>query len=227
MKNIKISIQNLSKTFGSHLVLDNINLDIYDGESIAIIGGSGEGKSVLFKCILGLVLPDTGSKILINKHDFSQIHISKRNRRKKNTLKVGVLFQGNALFDSLNIWENIMFEPLLHNKVSRKKAKEVAMEQIRMVELDERIAELYPSEISGGMQKRVALARSIASSPELLFLDEPTSGLDPDTSSKIHHLIRKITSDFKITTITITHDLTAVKIIADRMVQLEGSKLIV
>lgn len=208
----KIIVTNLSKTFGTKNVLHGVNLSITEGESLVIIGGSGSGKSVLLKCIVGLLDPDPGSAVLINNNNYTHIHIS---RRLDNDTTIGVLFQGNALFDSINIWQNIVFGIAQKYRISEFEARRIASEKLEMVELPQNIMDLYPVEISGGMQKRVALARTIAHNPKLIFFDEPTSGLDPVTSNKISVLIRNIATTIHATTITITHDVRCMKRIAD------------
>lgn len=210
-----IKIRNLSKTFGSKIVLNDVNLDINEGESVAIIGASGSGKSVLLKCILGLLLPDKGSSVIIRNDEYGKIDIAARLVNPK--FQIGMLFQGSALFDSLTIGENVAFEAITYNKMDKKAARELAKEKLSMVELDQNIIDLYPSEISGGMQRRVGLARAIASKPDFLFFDEPTAGLDPITSKTIDLLLRKLCDEMNITTITITHDIKCMNIIADKV----------
>ena len=221
-KNI-ISIRQLSKTFGNKKVLDSVDLDIERGRSFVVLGGSGQGKSVFMRCILGLETPDHGSKITIDGHDLSFVHIKDR----PNSLKIGVLFQGNALFDSMKIWQNIAFGPLRNKSITTKReAIELSLSKLSLVGLESDVANLYPIEISGGMQKRVALARAIADEPDILFFDEPTSGLDPMTSSAISNLIKKCTSAVGVSAFTITHDMRSACHIGDSIAMLHEGKLI-
>jgi phospholipid/cholesterol/gamma-HCH transport system ATP-binding protein len=213
---IKICLRNLSKSFGNKIVLDNINLTIQKGESIAIIGGSGTGKSVLLKSIIGLVKPDSGSLRIDGKETSMLTH---KERMLFNT-RFGVLFQGGALFDSLTIWENIAFGLMQEKKLNKKNAKEKAIQIMSEVELDASVSNSYPSELSGGMQKRVALARAIATEPEILIFDEPTTGLDPVTSNVINDLIIKSVNVLGATAISVSHDIASVKKIADNVVLL-------
>lgn len=207
-----ISIKNLSKAFDKKVVLKKLDLIVDKGDSYVIIGGSGTGKSVLLKCIMGLLKPDSG-EILFKNNNVT--HKSTAARQKD--LKFGMLFQGGALFDSLKIWENVAFGLIEGDNLPKKEAKSIAMEKIKAVELDERVAELYPSELSGGMQKRAALARAIATNPDVIFFDEPTTGLDPIVSRKINDLICKCVDDLGATAITITHDMHSVRTIATKV----------
>lgn len=218
-----IIIKNLSKTFHKNIVLQNINLSIKRQELLVVIGASGSGKSVFLSCIIGLMLPDLQSSIIIDNIECSQIFISKRF---KHNTKLGVAFQSNALFDSLNIWQNITFELTQYSNITKEEAKKIAAEKLQMVELNTNIMELYPSEISGGMQKRVAIARAIANNPDLLFFDEPTSGLDPITSKKISTLIKDICSKIKATAIVITHDIKCMNIVADNVAAIDNHTII-
>jgi phospholipid/cholesterol/gamma-HCH transport system ATP-binding protein len=223
--NPKIQIRGLKKAFGSKVVLDGVTLDINAGESFAVIGGSGTGKSVLIKCILGLVLPDSG-QILIDGKDVTHIPAKKR---QDMMLRFGLLFQGGALFDSLPVWKNVAFG-LLHapghaQGMTTAQARRIALEKLREVDLPDTVAESYPADLSGGMQKRVALARAIATNPEILFFDEPTTGLDPIVSGTINNLIRRTVHQLGATTLTITHDLTSLRQIADRVALLVDGKI--
>lgn len=222
-RNTLISVKHLSKSFGSKNVLKDINFDVMRGESFVIIGGSGSGKSVLLKCITGLLIPDNNSKVFINDEDVTHQHIIKR----KNFLKkFGMLFQNNALFDSFPIWHNICFSLISAGILDNEKAKQYAVEKLEQVGLKSDILELYPSELSGGMQKRVAIARAIATNPEIIFFDEPTSGLDPIMSNTITGLICNISKKLKSTTITITHDINVMKKIADKVALLKDGAMI-
>lgn len=218
--NIKISLRGVTKSFGSNHVLRGVNLDVPEGKSLVVIGGSGTGKSVLLKCILGLLAVDAGS-IEIDGQDTT--HLSTRGREKLAS-QFGMLFQGAALFDSLRIWENVAFRLLNADRVNRKEAKERAIRALARVNLPERVAELRPAELSGGMQKRVGLARAIVAKPKVLFFDEPTTGLDPITADVINRLIREQVSDLGATAVSITHDMASVRHIADEVAMIhEGS----
>jgi phospholipid/cholesterol/gamma-HCH transport system ATP-binding protein len=221
MREPLITVKKLSKKFGENVVLKNLDLTVDKGDSYVIIGGSGTGKSVLLKCIMGLILPDAG-KVFFKSVDVT----NKSTAARQKELKFGMLFQGGALFDSLKIWENVAFGLIEGDKLPKKEAKNIAMEKIKAVELDESVAELYPSELSGGMQKRAALARAIATNPNIIFFDEPTTGLDPIVSRKINDLIRKCVDDLGATAITITHDMDSVRTIATKVGLLFDGSLI-
>ncbi|MEQ1789094.1 MAG: ABC transporter ATP-binding protein [Rickettsiales bacterium] len=218
----KIELSGIYKSFGSKKVLDGIDLTINKGESLVVIGGSGSGKSVLLKCILGLLTPDKGSI----KIDGVEITKLSRSERQKTMRKFGMLFQGGALFDSLPVWENIAFALLQNKSISKTAAKELAIEKLKSVGLSADVANLSPSELSGGMQKRVALARAIAANPEIIFFDEPTTGLDPIMADVINQLIVKCSKDLGATTLTITHDMASVRRIAHRVTMIYQGKLI-
>ena len=218
----KISLRNLNKSFGNKIILNNINLTIQKGESIAIIGESGTGKSVLLKCIIGLVQPDSGSLSI----DGKEISMMTHKERTMLNSRFGVLFQGGALFDSLTIWENISFGLLQEKKLNKKNAKEKAIQIMSEVELDASVSNSYPSELSGGMQKRVALARAIATEPEILVFDEPTTGLDPITSNVINDLIIKSVRVLGATAISVRHDISSVKKIADSVAMLHEGRFV-
>ncbi|MDB9919855.1 ATP-binding cassette domain-containing protein [Amylibacter sp.] len=209
-----ITVQNLHKRFTENTVLRGVNMQIEKGESMVIIGGSGTGKSVLLKCILGLEKPDNG-KIFINGQDTTKLD------RNLFLSSFGMLFQNAALFDSLTVWKNVAFRLLQgSNKMSEKQAKDIAVEKLRRVGLSPDVAEKYPAELSGGMQKRVGLARAIAANPGIIFFDEPTTGLDPIMSSVINELIREIVVEMGATAMTITHDMSSVRAIADKVIML-------
>ncbi len=218
----KIELSGVYKSFGSKKVLDGIDLTINQGESLVVIGGSGTGKSVLIKCILGILTPDKGT-IKID-----DVDVGKLSRRERQQLmrKFGMLFQGGALFDSLPVWENISFSLLQNNVLDRKSAKDLAIEKLKSVGLSPDVSNLSPSELSGGMQKRVALARAIAAKPEIIFFDEPTTGLDPIMADVINRLIVKCSKELGATTLTITHDMASVRHIASRVAMLYQGKLI-
>jgi len=211
-----IALQDVTKSFGRNAVLRGVTLDIPTGQSMVIIGGSGTGKSVLLKCILGLVHPDGGT-ITLDGQDVTKVE------RDAFLGRFGMLFQGGALFDSMRVWENVAFR-LLRGTQKRPKseAREIAIEKLRRVGLTPDVAELYPAELSGGMQKRVGLARAIAAEPEIIFFDEPTTGLDPIMAGVINDLIREIVTEMGATAMTITHDMSSVRAIADRVAMLHA-----
>ncbi len=218
----KIKIQNLYKAFGAKKVLDGINLDIKEGESLVVIGGSGTGKSVLIKSIQGILTPDSGS---IEVDGQEVVGISEKKKEKIHS-KMGMLFQGGALFDSLSVWENVAFGLLENHKYSKKRAKAEAIRVLRSVGLAPEVADLSPSEISGGMQKRVGLARAIATKPEIIFFDEPTTGLDPIMADVINDLIIESVKGLGATALTITHDMASARKIADKIAMLYQGKII-
>lgn len=218
----KIELSGVYKSFGSKKVLDGVDLTINKGESLVVIGGSGTGKSVLIKCILGLLTPDRGS-IKVDGIETTKLS---RSERQKIMRKFGMLFQGGALFDSLPVWENISFSLLQNKSLDKKNAKELAIEKLKSVGLGADVAYLSPSELSGGMQKRVALARAIAANPEIIFFDEPTTGLDPIMADVINQLIVKCSKELGATTLTITHDMASVRRIAHRVAMIYQGKLI-
>lgn len=215
----KLSIQNLHKSFNNHKVLSGVNMDIYPGESLVIIGGSGTGKSVLLKCLLGLQAPETGFIAFNGQQVTSET-------RPDFLDKVGMVFQGSALFDSQKIWENVAFRLIHKKKINKNEMKNMAIEKLATVGLSEHVADLLPSEISGGMQRRVAIARAIVDHPEILLFDEPTAGLDPIFSSVINELIRKCTKELGATAITITHDMKSARHIGDRIAMLHQGQII-
>lgn len=216
----KIEIKNIFKSFGEKKVLNDINLSVKKNESLVIIGGSGTGKSVLIKIIMGLLSADSG-EILIDGVDICTM------KDKSEILKkMGMLFQGGALFDSMTILENVAFGLRQGQKKSKKEAHEIAYEKLKAVELDERVAHLYPSELSGGMQKRAALARAIATDPEIIFFDEPTTGLDPILSGTINNLMKKSVHELGATTITITHDMNSLRHIADSVALIHQGQIL-
>ncbi len=219
---IKIAVNNVSKAFGRKQVLKNISLEVRQGESLVVIGGSGTGKSVLLKSILGLLQPDEG-EILVN--DKSMLGLS-ASEHEKRMLEFGMLFQGGALFDSLTVWENITFAMRQQQKMTKQEALDLAIEKLHAVGLSSEVAIQQPSELSGGMQKRVALARAIAGDPDIIFFDEPTTGLDPIMADVINDLIVKCTRDLGLTTVTITHDMVSAKKIATNVAMLYEGKII-
>jgi phospholipid/cholesterol/gamma-HCH transport system ATP-binding protein len=218
----KIAVRGLRKAFGRKIVLDGIDLDIGRGESLVVIGGSGTGKSVMLKCILGLIRPDAGS-VRIDGEEATRLGADEREQLMR---KFGMLFQGGALFDSLQVWENVAFGLIQGRGVPRAKAREVAIEKLAAVGLGREVGELRPSELSGGMQKRVALARAIAAEPEIIFFDEPTTGLDPIMADVINDLIVKCVRDLGATAVSITHDMASARKIADRVAMIYQGKII-
>jgi phospholipid/cholesterol/gamma-HCH transport system ATP-binding protein len=222
MSSPKISLRGVTKSFGTKKVLQGIDLDVAAGESVVVIGGSGTGKSVLLKCILGLMRPESGS-IKIDGQESVGLGDGGRAGIMR---KFGMLFQGGALFDSLRVWENVAFGPIQSDGMAVAKAKDIAIATLGNVGLAPEIGELYPSELSGGMQKRVALARAIARKPEIIFFDEPTTGLDPIMADVINDLIVKCVSDLGATAVSITHDMASARKIGHRIAMLYDGKLI-
>lgn len=218
----KIIIKGLSKAFGTKQVLIDLNLEVKQGESLVIIGGSGSGKSVLIKNIVGILKPDSGS-ILVDGKETNNLSAK---AHREMLQKFGYLFQSGALFDSMPIWKNIAFVKLQNHGSDLKSARKLAIEKLESVGLNETVADLYPAELSGGMQKRAALARAIALNPEIIFFDEPTTGLDPIMSAIINDLIKKNSKQLGATTITITHDLISAAHIADRIAMIYEGKII-
>lgn len=218
----KLVIKDLKKSFGSKQVLTGIDLQANKGESIVILGGSGSGKSVLIKIIASLLTPSSGS---VKIDDMEVANIGARDRDKLME-KFGFLFQGGALFDSIPIWENVAFRLIHQKKLDKKKARAIAIEKLKAVGLSEKVADLYPAELSGGMQKRASLARAIAADPEIIFFDEPTTGLDPIMADVINDLIISNSKQLGATTVTITHDMASARKIADKIAMLYEGKII-
>ena len=221
-ENNKIEVSDLHKAFGRKRVLNGVDLKIKKGESLVVIGGSGTGKSVLIKCIQGLIRPDYGS---IKIDGFETVGAA-RKENEKHYAKMGMLFQGGALFDSLSVWENVAFGLLENQKMPRRQAREKAVEVLRQVGLGPDVADLSPSELSGGMQKRVGLARAVATRPEIIFFDEPTTGLDPIMADVINDLIIDSVKKLGASALTITHDMASARKIADRIAMLYQGKII-
>ena len=215
----KIRLRGICKAFGPKVVLDGVDLDIGVGESVVVIGGSGTGKSVLIKCILGILEPDSG----LIEIDGVDINDTDRDELMR---KFGMLFQGSALFDSLPVWENVAFGLIQARGMDREAARALALQKLAAVGLGPEVGTLIPAELSGGMQKRVALARAIASEPEIIFFDEPTTGLDPIMGDVINDLIVKCVRELGATTLSITHDLASARKIAHRIAMLHGGKII-
>lgn len=222
MTKAKISVQGLIKSFGNKQVLKGVDLEIPQGKSMVVIGGSGCGKSVLIKNILGILKPTKGS-IKIDGIDTTKVSAREKDHLMK---KFGMLFQGGALFDSLHVWKNISFIALQNKTVTKEEAYHLAVQKLQAVGLGAEVADLYPAELSGGMQKRVALARAIAHNPEIIFFDEPTTGLDPIMADVINDLIIKCSKQLGATTLTITHDMQSARKIGDYIGMLHEGKFI-
>jgi phospholipid/cholesterol/gamma-HCH transport system ATP-binding protein len=222
MTDTRISLKDVHKRFGAKVVLDGVDLDIMPGESVVIIGGSGSGKSVTLKCILGLLAPDSG-EIAIDGE--SAVGIGDREREHINA-KIGMLFQSAALFDSLTVWENAAFGLIAGKGMARRDAQPIAMEKLALVGLDEKYAMMSPADLSGGMRKRVGLARAIAIEPEIIFFDEPTTGIDPIMGDIINELIIKCCEETGATALTITHDMASARKISDRIAMLYKGKIV-
>lgn len=218
----KIQLRDVHKAFGKKVVLNGVDLDVNEGESVVIIGGSGTGKSVTLKCILGLLTPDRGSV----KVDGEEVVDMGASDRERVNHKFGMLFQGAALFDSLPVWENVAFGLLAEKRCTRHEAHDIAIEKLAMVGMSADAADLMPAELSGGMQKRVGLARAIASNPDIIFFDEPTTGLDPIMADVINDLIVKVTREVGATALSITHDMASARKIANRIAMLYQGKII-
>jgi phospholipid/cholesterol/gamma-HCH transport system ATP-binding protein len=218
----KIVLEGVVKRFGEKVVLDGVDLEVLEGESLVVIGGSGVGKSVMIKCILGLMTPEEG-RILVDGEDVT--HVTGDSRQEVNQ-KFGMLFQGSALFDSLTVWENVAFGLIQGRRTNRAEAKRTAIEKLGAVGLGSEVGALYPAELSGGMRKRVALARAIAAQPEIIFFDEPTTGLDPIMGDVINNLIIQCVRDLGATALSITHDMVSARKIADRIAMLYRGRII-
>jgi phospholipid/cholesterol/gamma-HCH transport system ATP-binding protein len=218
----KIKVTNLHKAFGPKVVLDGLDLDLREGESLVVIGGSGSGKSVLLKNILGLLEPERGS---IEVDGIEVVGMARRDREAV-LRKFGMLFQNAALFDSLPVWENVAFGLIQGQRMDRRKAKEVAIAKLAAVGLGPEVGALSPAELSGGMRKRVGLARAIATEPEILFFDEPTTGLDPIMGDVINDLIVSCVKELGATALSITHDMASARKIADRVAMIYRGRII-
>ncbi|PCI98054.1 MAG: ABC transporter ATP-binding protein [Alphaproteobacteria bacterium] len=219
---IKIDLRGVTKSFGKVRVLDNLDLSVPTGKSLVVIGGSGTGKSVMIKCILGLLTPDAGSILIDGQESVGR----NPNVRIEFMKKFGMLFQGAALFDSLKIWENVAFGLIHGHGMDKKEAREIAIAKIMAVGLKVDVANLYPAELSGGMQKRVGLARAVAASPEIIFFDEPTTGLDPIMADVINDLIVEQVQGLGATALSITHDMGSVRKIADYVAMIYNGRII-
>ena len=217
-----IEMHGVKKAFGDKVVLDGVDLNIGKGQSLVIIGGSGSGKSVTLKCILGILTPDSGS-IKVDGKETKEMTSREHNKMMNH---FGMLFQGGALFDSLKIWENVAFGLIHAKKMNRDEARDIAIQKLKQVGLAPRVADLYPAELSGGMQKRVGLARAIATTPDIIFFDEPTTGLDPIMADVINDLIVDCVKDLGATALTITHDMASARKIADHVAMIYEGKII-
>ncbi len=217
----KIALRGLRKRFAGQVVLDGLDLEIGSGESVVVIGCSGVGKSVMLKCLLGLLHPDAGS-VTIDGEELA----GNRAAREAAMRRIGMLFQNSALFDSLPVWENVAFGLIQAQGMARREARDIAIETLAQVGLAEDSADLYPAALSGGMRKRVGLARAIATRPEIIFFDEPTTGLDPIMADVINDLIVACTRELGATTLTITHDMTSARKIADRIAMIHDGTII-
>ena len=218
----KLALRGVKKRFGPKVVLDGVDLAVQPKQSVVVIGGSGTGKSVLLKCVLGLLRPEAGSIQV----DGEETVGMKGADRQRVLRKFGMLFQGAALFDSLPVWRNVAFGLIEGERMAAEQAKEIALEKLRRVGLGADVAELSPAELSGGMKKRVALARAIATEPEIIFFDEPTTGLDPIMGDVINKLIVECVEELGATTLTITHDMASVRAIADRVAMLHKGRIV-
>jgi phospholipid/cholesterol/gamma-HCH transport system ATP-binding protein len=222
MAEAHIELNDVRKAFGSKPVLNGVDIAVQRGQSLVVIGGSGTGKSVMLKCILGIVRPDSGS-IRIGGEEVVGLSGSQRD---KVLSRFGMLFQGAALFDSLPVWQNVAFGLIQGKKMRRREAKEIAITKLGQVGLGPEVGELYPAELSGGMQKRVGLARAIAADPEIIFFDEPTTGLDPIMADVINDLIVDCVKRLGATTISITHDMASARKIADDIAMIYKGRII-
>ena len=218
----KVELRGVRKRFGSKVVLDGIDLKLEHGQSLVVIGGSGTGKSVMIKCVLGIIRPDEG-EIYVDGEEVTRLGGRARDRMLK---KFGMLFQAAALFDSLPVWENVAFSLIQGRGMKRKEAREIAVETLGKVGLGAEVANLSPAELSGGMQKRVGLARAIAAGPEIIFFDEPTTGLDPIMADVINDLIVSTVDRLGVSALSITHDMVSARKIADRIAMLYQGKII-
>ena len=218
----KIALKGVHKRFGPKVVLDGLDLDVGPGESVVVIGGSGTGKSVMLKCVLGILKPERGSI----KVDGEEVIGMRGGERERVLRKFGMLFQGSALFDSLRVWENVAFGLIQGRAMARAAAKKIALDKLAEVGLGAEVGELSPAELSGGMQKRVALARAIAADPEIIFFDEPTTGLDPIMGDVINELIIATVKRRGTTTLSITHDMASARKIADRIAMIHKGRIV-
>ena len=222
MADAHIVLENLRKSFGPKQVLNGVTLSVPKGHSLVVIGGSGTGKSVMLKCILGILQPDSGTIRIAGENVVGL----KGKERDQMLQRFGMLFQGAALFDSLSVWENVAFGLIQGRHMARTRAKDIAIEKLGQVGLGPEVAKLYPAELSGGMQKRVGLARAIAADPEIIFFDEPTTGLDPIMADVINNLIVDCVKRLGATTISITHDMASARKIADDIAMIHKGQIL-
>ena len=222
MSEPKIQLRGVAKAFGPKKVLTGVDLDVAKGESVVIIGGSGTGKSVTLKCILGLLTPDSGS-IKIDGREVTGLSVGERDDINR---QVGMLFQGGALFDSLPVWENVAFGLLSRKQCGREEAREIAINKLAQVGLKPALGDAMPADLSIGMQKRVGLARAIATDPEIIFFDEPTTGLDPIMADMINELIVHVNQEVGATALSISHDMDSARRIGDRIAMLYQGKIV-
>jgi phospholipid/cholesterol/gamma-HCH transport system ATP-binding protein len=218
----KIELKGVKKRFGPKIVLDGVDIAVNPGDSLVIMGGSGSGKSVTIKCVLGILRPDAGTI----KVDGEEVTRLSGRRRDAFLSKFGMLFQGGALFDSLPVWQNVAFGLIQGRGLSRAHARDIALEKLARVGLGPEVANLSPAELSGGMQKRVGLARAIAADPQIVFFDEPTTGLDPIMADVINHLIASTVRDLGVTALSITHDMASARKISNRIAMLYKGRII-
>lgn len=218
----KLQLTGVKKSFGSKHVLNGVDLSVPAGKSLVVIGGSGTGKSVMIKCVLGIIKPDSGS-IKLDGEETMTYNAAQRDAMMR---KFGMLFQGAALFDSMRVWENVAFGLIQGRGMDRKQAKEIALAKMQAVGLKSSVGDLYPAELSGGMQKRAGLARAIAASPEIIFFDEPTTGLDPIMADVINELIVESVKGLGATALSITHDMGSVRKIADHVAMIHDGRII-
>jgi phospholipid/cholesterol/gamma-HCH transport system ATP-binding protein len=218
----KLELKGVRKTFNDKTVLSGVDLAVAPGQSLVIIGGSGEGKSVTIKIAAGLMRPDAG-RVFIDGRDVTRLKGAAQRRR---AAQFGFLFQGAALFDSLSVWKNVAFRLINADRLGEDEARDAAIQALGRVGLGEAVAELYPGELSGGMQKRVGLARAVAAHPEILFFDEPTTGLDPINADVINNLIVEEVKRLGCTAVSITHDLVSARKIGDEIAMLHGGKIV-
>lgn len=222
MVNKVVQVENLSLSLNGREILKDINFEVLQGEIFTIVGGSGSGKTSITKCIVGLWKPTEG-KVEVFGKDINTLSIKELDSLRKD---IGYVFQGSALFDSLKVWENVGFYYLERTNMSQKEIRQLALEKLRLVGLDEDVLELYPSELSGGMKKRVGIARAIATDPKLIIYDEPTSGLDPITSRMIDDLILSLRDKMGTTSIVVSHDLISAFSISDRIMVLKDGRTV-
>ena len=218
----KIALKGVHKQFGKKVVLDGIDLEVPRGKSLVVIGGSGTGKSVMLKCVLGLIRPERG-EILIDGQDAMKFSASEREQALR---KFGMLFQGSALFDSLKVWENVAFGLIQGRRMDRDKAKEIALEKLGQVGLGPEVGELSPAELSGGMQQRLQIARNLVTRPRIVLMDEPTGGLDVSVQARLLDLLRRLVQEYNVAVIVVTHDLGVARLLAHRLMVMRRGEVV-